>query len=343
MRNQLSLIPVLAATCLLGCGQNKLDARQLDWNNNLAYQHGATTPFTGTVEWTDRVPTDLAVYWKNATATDLAGVASSCETQYANGVPAGLSTCSTASGQELFELTYRNEQYEGVSKFYNAATGALNRRISWAEGKLNGTVEIYTDDGKQLLQRVSWKAGVEDGPVKTWAANGTALTDATWRNGKPLSGKVIDAKCSCQYKDGELDGPTIWTAQNGNVLAKGSFVNGKRDGAWEDWGESASDLVFGWSHGRGVLVPTMQINNFSIDGITHVMSNWTNGSVNGDVRAFGDQGNLRVAFRATNNAIDGLFQYTTTSGGTDNVPFRQGARIPSDAGLSPVGNQAAKQ
>jgi len=330
MSKQLFLIPIVAVTSLLlGCGQSKLDARQLDWSNDLAYQHGNTTPFTGTVEWNDRVPRDLAAYWKNATGTDLASVASSCETQYANGVPGGLSTCSTAGGQKLFEVTYKNEQYDGVSKFFNATSGKLNREISWTGGKLDGTVEIYTNDGKQLLQRVSWKNGVEDGPVKTWTEGGDVLTDAVWREGKPAEGKVVDSKCSCEYKDGALDGPSTWTGPNGDVIARGSFVHGKRDGAWEDWGESASNLIFGWSHGQGVLVPTMQINNFSIDGITHVTSAWTNGDVEGDVRAFGSQGNLRAEFHAHNNEIEGPFQYVSTSDMADSVSFTNGVRAPS--------------
>jgi hypothetical protein len=65
MNKQLFWIPAIAATgLLLGCGQSKVDARQLDWNNGLAYLHGETTPFTGTVEWTDRIPRDLVAYWK---------------------------------------------------------------------------------------------------------------------------------------------------------------------------------------------------------------------------------------------------------------------------------------
>jgi len=108
MQKQLFWVPAIAATgLLLGCGRSKVDARQLDWNNGLAYLHGETTPFTGTVQWTDRILRDLAAYWKDATATDLTAAASLCETQYSSGVPDGLSSCSAAGGQKLFELSFK--------------------------------------------------------------------------------------------------------------------------------------------------------------------------------------------------------------------------------------------
>lgn len=341
---------IVAAVCtqLTGCGGGRVDARQLDWSNGLAYKHGSTTPFTGTVEWTDRVPDALQQYWSNVLGSNLNGSAASCETQFANGVIDGMATCSASNGQKIVEVSFKQEAYDGDSRFFNPNTGKLNRKLHWSGGKLDGTAEIYSDDGEHLVQKVTWKQGVQDGTTKVWSTDGTLLTDTIWSSGRTISGKINDSKGSYEYKDGQLDGPATWLARNGrDVIAKGSYSAGKRVGAWEDLGSSAKDLIEqNWMFGPGILDQALQQLQTDFNAVPsqgeHVKSNWSAGVLDGDVKIFDKHDNLILAFHAQNGILNGPFQYLSVLHGMRHFTFTNGKLNGSpDADLTESGAQSA--
>jgi len=294
------------------------------------------------------VPDALQKYWSSVLGSNLNDSAAACETHFAKGVIDGLATCSASNGKKVLEVSFKQEAYEGDSRFYNPSTGKLNRELHWSAGKLDGRSEIYSDDGEHLLQKVTWKNGVQDGPTMVWSPDGTLLTDTVWSNGRTISGKTNDATGSYEYKDGQLDGPSTWLARNGqDVVAKGSYSAGKRVGAWEDWGSSAGDLILQNWESHGILAAASQhllpadFDYISFDG-AYVKSNWSNGVLDGDVQIFVNGNNLIVAFHAKNGVLDGPFQYLSAEHGMRKFTFTDGKLNGSpDAALTQGGAQSA--
>ncbi|MBB6248990.1 toxin-antitoxin system YwqK family antitoxin [Rhodanobacter sp. A1T4] len=330
MRKTVTAFASIALACafLTACGQETLDSRQLDENSGLAYKHGSTTPFTGTVEWANQIPDALQQYWTNAVGQTLSNNLATCKTQYKNGVMDGLATCSTSSGQKAFELTYQHEAYEGDSKLYNPNSGVLIREFHWSAGRLNGTAKIYTDDGKQLLQEVSWKDGAQNGRVRTWDVNGTPISDSIWSNGKIVSGKYAQNTGVAEYKDGQLDGPATWTLPNSQAMfAKGSYSAGQRVGTWDDWGQSIGNTVGPSGIASLTFEPALAgPGDEFLAKVSHLVSNWINGRVDGAVRGYDGNDHLVFSCHVKNGLLDGPFEYISPVYGKVLLTFQNGAQ-----------------
>lgn len=323
---------IAAAICmpLAACSGEHIDSRQIDWNNGLAYEHGETKPFTGTVDWTTEVPTFLKVYYGNQTVEGaVTAPISACETQLANGDYNGFVSCTGPSGKTTLELTLKNGNVlDGDAKKYNADTGALFSLEHYENGKLNGVSKVYTKDGKQLLFQKTWANGIQEGPAKTWTADGTLTEDLVMKNGRPFSGDVLNFGKMAHYKNGEYDGEWSFpgdhvdSAGNPIVGARGRFIEGHREGEWYD-------------HGINSDLDTLLLHKFAgnfgstVTGFVHagtLTSHWKNGDLDGPFTIVNDNSHkvvLQTTFKA--GQVDGPLTFIDPSdNSTKTIMFANG-------------------
>lgn len=311
-----AFLVVAVCSAIAACGGQTLDSRQLDFNNGLVYQHGSTTPFTGTVLFKDSIPEQLVEYWSNNVAANgdnsaqnaLAG----CKVHYSNGVIGGPAECQGVGGKTALTVGFTNEKYDGVSKIYNPQTGSLFKVVPWKAGVVDGEEKTFWFDTGTPHWDGHLSGGVLDGSVKEWDHDGKVITDATYSSGSPVSGLITDNKGSVHYKDGKLDGPAVLIGQDGRTISsKGNFSNGKRDGIWQDAVLSTFGVNNKIIDTLGAAFGSRGRNAFlflSPDTNLVVTSNWSDGILQGDV--YGVAGGKRVfALHEDHGELDGPFTF----------------------------------
>jgi antitoxin component YwqK of YwqJK toxin-antitoxin module len=321
-KKQIALVAIMMICAgVMGCSRETLDSRQIDETGGLAYKHGSTEPFTGTVEFKDTIPNELQGYWTKNTAgipglppvtTNLAG----CEEHFTKGLVDGDATCIGTGGQPALSLHYKDELFDGPSKLYNLETGALVKDLTWSKGRLDGVVKVYTYDGKQMVNQVNWSDGSIDCSVKQWNAQGVQITDAAYKSGQIDHGTVgTDAgsvKTSTEYHDGTPNGVFTKLTDQGVVLQKGLYVDGQRSGPWEDSGLDAQNLISDINTASSIL----PVNYHDMIEATRVESHWIQGKVDGEMKGWDESGKPFFDLHFSNGVLDGLNQVVTRDTGS---------------------------
>lgn len=279
---------------LAACGGERVDARQLDWNNGIAYKHGTTDPFTGIVEWKTSLPDAIDSYWNNNSEPGVVKptaemVLGGCTTAFSNGVLDGQATCVGPNGNELLDVSFKNEVPNGDSKIYDPKSGKLYQEVHWKSGQLDGEQEIFGADGSHLVKH--WKGGVVDGEVKAWNAKGAVIADFQESQGRAMSGKFFDrynytgngitdatidliqqlrmaktipggppAYVIETLDNGSPNGPVQIFDGNGTAVLEGVAKNGKLDGQVRYTDEKGQAEVASFDDGRLTGVSTMSEN-----------------------------------------------------------------------------------
>lgn len=343
-----AFLVIAVCSAIAACGGQTLDSRQLDFNNGLVYQHGSTTPFTGTVLFKDSIPEQLVEYWANNVAASgdnsAQNILAGCTAHFSNGVMDGPAECQGVGGKTALTVSFANEKYDGVSKIYNPQTGSLFKVVPWKVGVVDGEEKTYWFDTGAPHWDGHLSGGALDGAVKEWDHDGKVITDATYSSGSPVSGLITDNKGSVHYKDGKLDGPATLIGQDGRTISsKGSFSQGKREGTWQDAVLSTFGVnnkiidMLGAAFGSGGQNAFLFL---SPDTNLVVTSDWNDGILQGDV--FGVAGGKRVfALHADHGELDGPFTFRASLNsdgrGTIALDATQPQRTIGFKGGAPVG------
>ncbi|EYS96545.1 hypothetical protein CF68_20335 [Cupriavidus sp. SK-4] len=175
----------------------------------------------------------------------------------------------------------------GEEKIYDPQNGNLVALRHWNKNVQDGLQESYDRQTKALMHQYTAVAGKKEGSEKAWMADGTLITDLTWKDGKP-TGFLMTARGSDQlvfvktngyvvtqlkdgqkqgqrktygigqnadyltmvetFKDDQLDGPTVRLDTNGAVLSQVLYRQGQLATDDEATANVIGDCVANWAN-----------------------------------------------------------------------------------------------
>jgi antitoxin component YwqK of YwqJK toxin-antitoxin module len=137
---------------------------------------------------------------------------------------------------KLKNITNYNQlgELDGIYKIFHKDGGYLYETGNYKNGKLNGTVYYYYEDGK-VKKEIPFVNGKRDGIVTKYYPNGNIQYVEQYKDGKICcqakdyyeSGKL---KIITNYKNGKIDSTYTYFFENGNIKSKVNYNEGKRDG-----------------------------------------------------------------------------------------------------------------
>ncbi|MEW9572256.1 hypothetical protein ABQJ54_10885 [Rhodanobacter sp. Si-c] len=282
MKRLTGLVLLVSAALLGGCGGEKLDARQLDWSNGLAYKHGDTEPFTGTVAFNDELPNNAIAFWRAhampTTHMQAQDALTGCTETFVKGLAEGDVHCEGVTGKQALTFRIKNEAVEGEAEI------------------------DYPNSGDRALE-LNFSAGVLDGRQRIWSSHGEKIMDATYANNAPVDGQVYGGDGSVvHYKDGKLNGPAVYFDRyNKGPQSEGQYVDGARDGEWQD-ANSSGNRIF-----QAIITsqPTPALPDNYRWGVYSLKSHWDHGSPRGEVQGFDKDGQLIFDWTLTDKGLEG--------------------------------------
>jgi antitoxin component YwqK of YwqJK toxin-antitoxin module len=189
----------------------QVSMEKLTRKNGLAYEQGATTPFTGKavdnfpnggvktiLEYKDGVPNGEIKSWYSKDVKQAEGFLE-------NGQRTGIWKLYYESGKLKKQTAYLNNVENGEEIFWSE-NGTIQKKDSYINGKLNGKYEWYYDNG-QKKQEGYFVDGKEDSTWSEW-----------YENGKP--------KMLGHFTNFEKNGSWTWWDENGNITTTKSYENG---------------------------------------------------------------------------------------------------------------------
>ena len=190
-------------------GQVRLD--NLVQKNGLAYEKGATVPFTGKafayftsgdvqtiVEYKDGIPNGEIKSWAKKDVRQVEGFV-------ANGKKTGTWKLYYESGKLKKQSAYQNDTENGEEIFW-FENGNLQKKGNYINGKLNGKYEWYFENG-QKKQEGFFLNGREDSTWNEW-----------YENGKQ---KMVG-----HFTNFEKNGNWTWWDEKGNITTSKKYTNG---------------------------------------------------------------------------------------------------------------------
>jgi antitoxin component YwqK of YwqJK toxin-antitoxin module len=190
-------------------GQVKMES--LIRKNGLAFEQGASTPFTGKafdyfqnggtktiLEYKDGLPNGEIKSWYSKDIKQAEGFVE-------KGQRTGTWKLYYESGKLKKQSTYQNKVENGDEIFWSE-TGKIQKKGGYANGKLNGKYEWFYDNG-QKKQEGYFIDGKEDGTWSDWH-----------ENGKP---KMVG-----HFTNFEKNGSWTWWDEKGNITTTKTYQNG---------------------------------------------------------------------------------------------------------------------
>ena len=184
--------------------------------DNLRYEIGSDTPFTGT---TRNVYPDGQTSWEGS---------------YVDGELNGPTTEWYENGQKK------------SSRFYTQEGATV--RGGW---KPAGTWTTWHENGQRKSEK-RWVNGTTDGIGTAWHDNGQLSSEGIWVNGKQ-EGKSTSWRPNGQkssegnYVRGRKEGPETYWDKNGKKRSQNNYVYGRKEGlqtVWHDNGQKESEIHF---------------------------------------------------------------------------------------------------
>lgn len=102
-------------------------------------------------------------------------------TSYVNGMKEGLRVELNNSGQMEKRMNYHEDLLHGEYKEFKYST--LKEERFYQDGKLEGTVKIYYDNGK-IMEEGAYKNGTRDGVSKWYDQEGNVTIEYEYKNGQ---------------------------------------------------------------------------------------------------------------------------------------------------------------
>lgn len=189
-----TLVVILGCAVLAaGCGQ-KIDARQVQQNNGLAYKVGDNDPFSGTV--TSYPVAQFALVSENG----------SCSVPISHGLIDGSVSCTTEKGAKLYEGSWREGKKDGSEKVWFAQTGSAVSSGEWKSGRKSGLEQRFNPHTNKLISEIHWADNQKLGRERHWDVEGNILlVDLDWSDGKK-TGSSKAGEWEESYVNGELHG-----------------------------------------------------------------------------------------------------------------------------------------
>lgn len=282
MKQWIAIAALASAVLLAGCGDSKIDARQLDENDGLVYKHGDTNPWTGTVAFKDSMPQVVVDFWINhavfVTHMQAQSAITGCTVHYVKGLPEGDVVCTGLTGKQTLAYRIRDERPDGEAEIDNPRNG-------------------------DRVADIHLSAGLLEGRSRHWSLDGTKTEDVTLAAGKVVDG-LVDAGngSTVHYKDGKLDGlATYYDQYSKDPISEGHYVDGVRDGKWVDVGSRAG-LALGLIR-ESQPMPALP-ENYTWRSY-RLVSHWDNGAPRGEVQGFDQQGQVLMDWTLTDAGLDG--------------------------------------
>jgi antitoxin component YwqK of YwqJK toxin-antitoxin module len=135
------------------------------------------------------------------------------------------------NGQLAKTENYVNGQLDGQWSTVNDK-GVRQSDVSFKAGKRDGKWVTYGDDGKQIREQQEYRDGKLNGTSNSWSADGKKLTEMHFENGQPVGLQqewFPNGQLSRQveYKDGKFNGKLIRWNDKGEKLLEEEYVDGK--------------------------------------------------------------------------------------------------------------------
>ena len=250
---------ILACTVLAaGCSQ-KIDVRQLQQNNGLAYKIGDNNPYSGTV-------TNVPVSQFALVAED-----GSCTVEMSHGLIDGQVLCATENGTKLYQAHWREGKKDGTEKVWFPQSGTVIVVREWKAGRKSGLEQRYNPQTTKLISEINWSDDQKAGRERRWNVNGDVLlVDFNWAGGKQ-TGISKAGEWEENYVDGKFDGvrrhfSTDDSAAASSFLGEGRTVEQLGGGAssavgrpgfylqsQDNWKNGAQEGIAKTWHSNGVL------------------------------------------------------------------------------------------
>ena len=302
---------ILAAAWLSGCGASRIDAGQLDYDNGIAYKHGSTEPFTGTVHF-DEPPTvaeevvqtlhDPAPLYANILRVPM----DNCDAAFRKGVIEGHVVCFQRNGGKALSFDIHRGRLDGEAMEYHP-DGSKAFDFHWSDGAQQGDQAVYSPDGRYVVHAWTVDNGRKRGKEVRRYSNGDTLAEGTWSNEGRFNGTLFvpDDAAVYTFKDGVKDGdfkqfdtqdPTLK-----RVAVEGRYRNGQKDGVWTFHGREVmghvEDQFASTPHSPG-LIDLMAVPQGDSATVT-----WKDGVLSGPVKILDKDQHVLLAFSMANGAI----------------------------------------
>jgi antitoxin component YwqK of YwqJK toxin-antitoxin module len=213
LKDMALLLSALLSTVLMlqGCGQ-KIDVRQLQQNNGLAYKVGDNDPFSGTV--TNYPVTQFAIVSENGT----------CSVQMSHGLIDGSVLCTTDKGAKLYEGSWNEGKKNGNETVWFAQNGNVVSSREWKIGRKSGIEQRFNPHINKLISEIHWIDDQKSGRERHWDVKGNVvLVDFNWTDGNK-TGSSKEGEWEESYVDGQLDGVRRRYAVNDSQTASSFLV-----------------------------------------------------------------------------------------------------------------------
>lgn len=204
---------------LTGCNEKVLDYRNAEGSNGTVYESGSNEPFSGkltNVPFNDLPNTSPVRLLDSLVLGSLGGILdlrrAYCDVDVQAGLLDGKAICRQPQSDVLYtEFSYKKRIVDGSIKHYdgtakndvvasidadngvldgevkviNPANGALIGHAKWEEGKLEGSLDVYTLDGKNLREKTEYKQGKKNGIADRYRLDtGKLFSHEEWIDGK---------------------------------------------------------------------------------------------------------------------------------------------------------------
>jgi antitoxin component YwqK of YwqJK toxin-antitoxin module len=189
----------------------QVSMEKLTRKNGLAYEQGASNPFTGKaienfpnggvktiLEYKEGVPNGEIKSWYNKDVKQAEGFVE-------NGQRIGIWKLYYENGKLKKQSVYLNNVENGEEIFWSES-GKIQKKGSYINGKLNGKYEWFYDNG-QKKQEGYFVDGKEDSTWSDW-----------YENGKP---KMVG-----HFTNFEKNGTWTWWDEKGNITTTKNYENG---------------------------------------------------------------------------------------------------------------------
>lgn len=297
-----------AVVALAGCA-SKIQSGQLDFDHGVAYKHGSTDPYTGTVHFNDVPPfvsDQLRFPPERMTGTFVDPLASTdnCDVEFKNGVVEGYVICHDRGGDRSITFSVRNQRTDGEEVIYGQGGGKAFE-YHWADGQLDGDQRIWSAEGKYVMHEWHEDHGRKTGEEVRRNADGSRLSKGEWGDDGKYTGTIYVPKESAVYtlKDGVKEGAyfRMDESDESKHVVDGNYRDGQQDGPWVYRGSVAVDQLLkeGFSHDFGMRLDEL----FDLPQASSVELTWSKGTPSGPVKVYDVDKHVLLTFNLQSEDI----------------------------------------
>jgi antitoxin component YwqK of YwqJK toxin-antitoxin module len=343
----LALTPL--AISLAGCGSEKVDSRDIEFNDGLAYQVNHQDPFTGIVTYIHGTPDIVGKLYAAASWSGHEGNVDwnisrgfTCSFHYKDGLMEGDAECKDDGGNKVASFSIKKGLFDGAADLYSPFDSKKKyANLNWKDGTLDGDQELYGQDGATVIDEFNVSGGKKDGREVVRDGSGNVLADGKWSNGVPESGSLVTiaggkiasiTTYSGGLKQGKATHYSNWPG--GPYVSTGEFDKDQRVGPWDDVAETKSAVENDIDLGHIPVLAQFPLYNgddTAFKFCSSYKSTWSQGHLAGKVECFDIRRQPVLEFEIENGQLVGDITYHTPNTGEIVTIHQQGGRVVGQA------------